>query len=138
MIVDGEHYRQIAHIKYKYEAIAEFTTQTRIKGYEIDHKYFRLNKDGLQTIKKGYMCDGCSGVTMDDKTNMHGGFSHDVNYQLLRMGKLSLNKSEFNRNRKLADLSFYDQLKLDGMWSFRAWYYYKAVRIFGKRHALPR
>tara|TARA_R100000808_G_scaffold17647_1_gene38942 strand:+ start:4507 stop:4923 length:417 start_codon:yes stop_codon:yes gene_type:complete len=138
MILEGEHYKQIAHIKYKYEAIIEFTTQTRVKGYEIDHKYFRLNKDGLLFIKKGYMCDGCSGITMDDKTNMHAGFSHDVNYQLLRMGKLALNRFEFNKNRKLADLSFYDQLRRDGMNWFRASYYYRAVRLFGKRHALPR
>ena len=53
MILEGEHYKQIAHIKYKYEAIIEFTTQTRVKGYEIDHKYFRLNKDGI--ILKAYI-----------------------------------------------------------------------------------
>ena len=138
MILEGEHYKQIAHIRHKYEAIKEFTTQTRVKGYEIDHKYFRLNKDGLLFTKKGYACDGASGPTMDDKTNIHAGFAHDCLFQMLRMGKLALNRFEFNKNRKLSDLSFYDQLKRDGMPWLRRTYYYYAVRLFGRRHALPR
>jgi len=138
MISLGIHYRKIAHIKYKYEAVKNFWAITQILGYDIDHKYFKLELDGALLIKRGYMCDGCSGVTLDDSSNLHACFLHDPLYQMLRMGKLSLDKKEFDKNRKLADLSFYEQLKLDGMPWFRRTYYYYAVRMFGKKYALPR
>jgi hypothetical protein len=137
MIHENKQYEEIDHEVYKYISIMPFSTMTRIKGYEIKHKYFTLYPGGTLVIAKGYCCDGASGPTMDDDSNIHAGFCHDVLYQLLRIGKLSRTESDFDRNRKLADLTFYDQLKLDGMNWFRRWYYYRAVRMFGKQHAKP-
>ena len=54
------------------------------------------------------------------------------------MNKLAVTKADFNKVRKLADLSFKDQLKRDGMSWFRRWCYYQGVRLGGKKHALPR
>lgn len=138
MILEGTHYIEIAHIKQKYKATKDIHTQTRIKGKEIETKYLRLMKCGNLINKKDYACDGCSGPTMDDKTNIHAGFGHDGLYQLLRLGKLAVNKKDFDKMRKLADLSFKDQLKKDGMPWFRRQYYYWGVRMGGRKHALPR
>jgi hypothetical protein len=138
MIHIDRHYEEIEHLVYKYRSIMPFSTMTRIKGYEIKHAYFSLYPGGTLVIAKGYSCDGASGPTMDDDSNIHAGFAHDALYQLLRIGKLSQTKGDFERNRRLADLTFLDQLKADGMNWFRRWYYYKAVRWFGKTHAMPR
>lgn len=138
MITEGQEYQQIAHIQYKYKAISDFHTQTRIRGFEVDLKFLRLMANGNLQIKSGYACDGCSGPTMDDDSNIHAGFAHDGLYQLLRLGKLAVSKKDFDKVRKLADLSFRDQLKRDGMTWFRRNYYYWGVRAGGKKHALPR
>jgi len=137
MIHENKQYEEIEHEVYKYISIMPFSTMTRIKGYEIKHKYFTLYPGGTLVIAKGYATDASSGPTMDDDSNIHAGFCHDALYQLLRIGKLSRTESDFDRNRKLADLTFYDQLKLDGMNWFRRWYYYRAVRMFGKQHVKP-
>ncbi len=137
MILENKHYEEIAHKVYKYRVIQSFTTKVRIKGYEVDHKFFRLFPCGALTINKGYCSDGASGPTMDDDTNMQAGYMHDACYQLLRLGKLAIKEKDFNRNRKLADLSFRDQLKADGMGRFRRNYYYWGVRAFGKKYATP-
>jgi hypothetical protein len=137
MIHENKQYEEIDHEVFKYRSIMPFSTMTRIKGYEIKHKYFTLYPAGTLVIGKGYACDGASGLTWDDSSNLHAAFAHDALYQLLRIGKLSQTEKDFDRNRKLADLTFYDQLKADGMGWFRRWYYYRAVRMFGKRHAKP-
>lgn len=138
MITEGQHYEQIAHITYKYLCTKDFPTQTRIKGFDVETYHLRLMKCGALWIKKGYASDGCSGPTMDDSTNMQAGFMHDGLYQLLRLGKLAVTKRDFNRARKLADLSFKDQLKIDGMPWIRRNYYYLGVRLRGKQYAVPR
>ena len=138
MIHLNKQYEEIEHDVFKYRVIMPFSTMTRIKGYEIKHKFFTLYPGGTLVIHKKYCCDGASGPTMDDDSNIHAGFAHDALYQMLRIGKLSERESDFDRNRKLSDLTFYDQLKNDGMGWFRRWYYYRGVRAFGKKHAQPR
>jgi len=137
MILEHKDYEEIEHKVYKYRVTKSFVTPTRIKGYEIDHKFFKLLPGGSLLVKRGYCADACSGPTLDDDTNMQAGVIHDSLYQMLRLGKLAIRKKDFNRNRKLADLSFRDQLKADGMGRFRRFYYYWAVRIGAKKHALP-
>ena len=120
-----------------YITLKRFATQTRLLGYDIDHAFFQLLPRGTLIIKPGYVNNACSGPTLDDATNIHAGMAHDSMYQMLRIGKLGTGK-DFDRNRKLADMTFRDQLKLDGMGWFRRNYYYRAVRWFGKKYALPR
>jgi hypothetical protein len=93
---------------------------------------------GNLVIREAYCVDGCSGPTLDDDSNMQAGWMHDGLYQILRLGKLAVTKKDFDKMRKLADLSFLDQLKRDGMPWFRRKYYYWGVRMGGKKHAMPR
>lgn len=138
MLVPNVHYEEIAHIQYKYRVVKPIMSDTRVYGKNIDCSYLCLRPDGILILRTGYACDGCSGPTMDDSSNIHAGFLHDGLYQLLRLGKLAITKKDFDQIRKMADLSFLDQLKLDGMGWIRRNYYYYAVRMFGKKHAIPR
>lgn len=137
MIQENVHYERITHKVYKYRCIKPFKNYTRLKGYHLEHEYFTLYSDGVLIIKWGYCSDGVSGPTVDDDTNIQAAFLHDALYQMLRLGLIGKDSKQFKRDRKLADLSFYYQLKRDGMPYIRRWYYYWAVRIFGKKHATP-
>lgn len=138
MIKEIEDYEEISLKGYKYMLVKDVFTQTRIKGYDIATKYIRLMACGNLILKKGYATDASSGPTIDDDTNIHAGFAHDGLYQLMRIGKFGIKKKDFKRIRKLSDLTFYDQLKKDGMPWIRRNYYYQAVRWFGAKHARPR
>ena len=138
MIHEGTHYERISHAVYKYRALVDIYTQTRIKGYDISTNYIRLMPCGNLIAKKGYACDGASGPTIDDNSNMHGAFAHDGLFQLLRLGKLGYQKDEFDKNRKLADKTLIDQCKKDGMPWIRRQLWYYSLRLFGKKNALPR
>jgi hypothetical protein len=137
MLEENVHYKSIVHKTYKYLCVQSFKSYTKVVGYDIDHKYFRLFSDGVLIIKKGYACDGASGPTLDDKTNIHAGFVHDALYQMLRLRLIGTHTKMFKKDRKLADQTFLNQLKRDGMPPWRRWYYYLAVRWFGKVHATP-
>ena len=54
---------------------------------------------------------------------------HDAMYQLMRMGEMS------NIYREEADKLLRDICIEDGMWRVRAWWVYRAVRMFGGRAA---
>lgn len=93
--------------------------------------YVTLSKDGLLWWREGYAWDGCSGPTIDDRTNMRGGAFHDMLYQLMREGLLPM------FYRAYAD----DILRLvciaDGMDDFRGWYYRAGVDLFAEKCATP-
>jgi hypothetical protein len=86
------------HIKYrrgyKYILEEDYPIQTPITGYLISSavgnrmEYIELRPDGLLTLFKGFPSDGCSGPTIDDRTNMRAGFVHDAGYWLIRLGFL--------------------------------------------------
>jgi len=83
--------------------------------------------DGALIIRSGYAWDGPSGPTIDTKTFMRGSLAHDALYQLIRQGYLSDNY------RKSADDALRDICLKDSMNRLRAWWVYKAVRIFGSK-----
>ena len=83
--------------------------------------------EGLLIISAGYAWDGPSGITIDTKSFMRGSLFHDAVYQLLREGKLIIPDG-----RKLADKLLRAICIEDGMWKIRAWWVYRAVRMFGK------
>ena len=79
-----------AHMKYKkisaykYEIKEDITVDLFGDFYtDFSHEYFEL-KSGKLTIKAGYCYDGCSGPTIDTKSNMLAGLVHDVLYQAIR------------------------------------------------------
>jgi len=88
--------------------------------------FISLNCGNHLTVRKGYAYDGASGPTYDSSNTMRGSLLHDVGYQLIRNGFIA----------EIPWREYFDGLlrKLlleDGVFGFRAWYYYRAVRAFG-------
>ena len=112
---------------YKYQLDKEYSVALDITPKEDIHMdYIEYTTDGVMTIKKGYAWDGPSGITFDTLNFMRGSLVHDVFYQLMRNNKL-----EREQYKEPADRLLQSMCKEDGMSSFRAWYVYKAVAIFG-------
>jgi len=112
------------------------------EGYEIDipilpnrdikTDYISLDIAGTLLIKKGYAWDGPSGPVIDTPENMRASLVHDALYQLMRSKELS------HRNcRRTADELFRDLCKQDGVSTYRANIWYRALREFGKPAASP-
>lgn len=122
-------YRKLKRYKYILEENISFNTE--IYGYEFSCKYFKLAKDGILTVFKGYIWDGVSGPAIDTKNTMNSGLLHDALYQSIRMKLLPLSK------KKEIDILFYNELIKDGMDKFRATYFYLAVVTFGYLSCIP-
>ena len=103
---------------YKYELVEPECVITLIVGDEIETPYIQLLDDGLLKVKAKYAWDGASGPTIDSKSSMRGSLFHDALYQLLRMGAVDLVW------RNAADILFHEVCLADGMWKFRADYYF--------------
>lgn len=117
-------YREID--KYKYQLLEPYSIKVGIyKGVTRETEFLTLDIDGTLTIKKYYAWDGPSGPTFDTKSFMRGSLVHDALYQLIRSKKIGLTF------RKKADKLLRDICLEDGMSSFRAWYVYNGVRVFG-------
>jgi hypothetical protein len=80
-------------------------------------------------IERGYCWNGPSGPTVDTKSFMRGALLHDVLYQLISEGMLP------RSCREAADRILRAVCLDDGMCRPRAFYVYKAVRIFGRKAA---
>lgn len=91
-----------------------------------------LKKNGTLIIFKYFAWDGCSGPTIDDKTNMRAGLAHDALYYLMRVG--ALDKSF----RRQADDELYRLMVEDGSPKWRARLYRWAVVKFGRSSLEPR
>ncbi len=125
------------HLKgYKYETMSryEFWLPKLLPPATSDYVWIDNYQDeSFVTIKKRYAWDGASGIfTIDTKTFMRGSLVHDAFYQLIREGCLN------RKYRKYVDQLLKKICLEDGMNKFRAWYVYKAVRIFGKKSSMPR
>lgn len=115
---------------YKYQLAEAFVTKVNIyPPQHIGLDFIILGIDGTLMVNKGYAWDGCSGPTWDDKTNMRAGLVHDALFQLMRNKLLDLGW------RKTADDELRRLCKEDGMSGIRAWYYWRAVRMFGEKCA---
>jgi len=117
--------------KYKYRLFETFAIQTPIKNKAFEHKFFKLDDDGLLTIYAGYLWDGVSGPTWDTLTTMIAGLIHDAFYQAIRLQLITL------KIKDIADLFFHTTMLKEGAWSSRAWYFYKAVDKFGSSSCVP-
>ncbi|MBC8551363.1 MAG: DUF1353 domain-containing protein [Bacteriovoracaceae bacterium] len=124
-------YRKLTH--YKYQLMQEYDIWIKVLPQAaIDTQFIQLSIEGHLIIKKFYAWDGPSGPSIDTLTFMRGSLVHDALYQLMREGHLS-----HIEHRKSADDILKEICLADGMSSFRAWYVYKAVRLFGEHSALP-
>lgn len=120
-------YRKL--IPYKYQLTEDYSIQTDVLNHEFESDYLLLEDDGLLTIFAGYAWNGASGPAIDTKSILRASLIHDAFYQLLRSGEIP------QEYRTGADLMFRNECLNDGVYSWRAWYCYWAVRLFGKRFA---
>lgn len=118
---------------YKYQLVDDYEIQVNITPpRDLIFKFIVLTSQGKLYIKKNYAWDGPSGPTIDTKNFMRGSLVHDALYQLMRLGEL-----DYKVYRQQADELLRDMCREDGMSSFRSWYVYQGVRLFGERNARP-
>ena len=117
--------------KYKYRTTEEREFNVEITGETASTRKLELDPNGTLTIRKRYAWDGPSGPTIDTTSFMRGALVHDALYQLIRERQLPF------ECRDHADRLLRKMCLADGMWSFRAWYVYQAVKRFGMLSALP-
>lgn len=114
---------------YKYQLHLPYRMNIPISPvHDIETKFINLDKYGNLLIKSGYAWDGPSGPSIDTKSFMRGSLVHDALYQLIANCHLE-RKDRFTADKILKQICLED-----GMFSFRAWYVYKAVRKYGSRH----
>tara|TARA_R110001599_G_scaffold90866_1_gene238893 strand:+ start:61 stop:471 length:411 start_codon:yes stop_codon:yes gene_type:complete len=130
-LVKDYDYANYEHKYYKYKLCIEQSAMTNITGFEIDHDYFNLDTNGVLVIRHGYCWNGSSGPTWDTASTMRASLFHDALYQMIRERDLSLD------SRYLSDKVYYRLCLEDGMWRWRAWCHYRAVRAFGASSARP-
>jgi hypothetical protein len=123
--------KQISYRKgYKYQLHDNYIIIIPIKGYEIKHDYFELEKNGQLTVMKGYAWDGPSGPAFDTKNFMRGSLVHDTLYQAIEEDFLPAEV------KLPADKLLRDMCIEDGMNSLFAWTVYYSVRFYQKYKTL--
>ena len=132
-------YRDV-HV-YKYQLLRDYNVEIRLKPPEditTTTEFVYLSKSGQLIIRKGYAWDGPSGPTFDTNAFMRGALVHDSLYQLIREGRFGQEKSpDWKKARRVADNEMKRLCREDGMWKIRAWYTFKAVRLFAAFAAKP-
>lgn len=120
--------------EHKYHLLSDWSYQSKIYELPVKHRYFERFDNGKVWVRRGYRWDGPSGITIDTPNFVDCSLPHDVEYQIMR---------EFPgcyspQNRLLADQQLYFHCRCwGGMVWIRAQWVYRAVRLFGDRHARP-
>jgi hypothetical protein len=81
---------------------------------------------GEYRISKGFLFSA-NAPAINTEDSKRASCVHDFGYSLIKDGYLTLDY------REKFDKLMYDMLIEDGMPSFRAWYWYKAVRVGGEK-----
>jgi len=117
---------------YKYQLRKPFHIKTTIRPKEtILTNYISLDTEGMLTVYPGYSWDGASGPTFDTLNSMRGSLTHDILYQLIRLGLIDRDYKEY------ADHLLYELCVEDGMFKWRARYWLWAVLKFGMGSTKP-
>lgn len=118
---------------YKYSLWDTYCVQLPlIIGYEVDHRLFKLDKQGWLTIHEDYPWDGASGPTWDSASTMRGSLVHDALFEMIRLGFLPA--SEIHN----ANLELWRICVEDGMLSVRARIWLAVLDKFGWAAAVRR
>lgn len=80
-------------------------------------------------VPRGFRWNGASGPTWDTDGIRRASLVHDALYGILKRDGYD------SRHRQLADRIFYHHLRQMGVNPARRWYYYAAVRLFGRKAA---
>lgn len=94
----------------------------------VGNRYVKLTPDGHMSVAAGYAFDGASGPAVDSVNVLRGALVHDACYQLIREGYVDPSW------REKADDVLRAICLEDGMSQARAWWIWKAVRLFGPRN----
>ena len=124
-------YRKLKNYKYQLLEELRFFAGCPIQCI-VDMPFVAVELGGFVTIKKGYAWDGPSGPTIDTESFMRGSLVHDVLYQLIREGCISIEYRD-HADRLLRRICIED-----GMSRARAWYVYNSVKYFAKYAAVKR
>ncbi len=124
-------YRKLEGYKYDLVEPVRYPVNIPTRSQDRENAYVGVY-NGVLVIEKHYAWDGPSGPTIDTPSFMRGSLVHDALYQLMREGLID------RRYRKYADELLRKICLEDGMNKFRAWYVYRAVRIFGRWTCTPR
>ena len=118
---------------YRFQTVADYVVKIDIfPKADIETHFLNLSKKGWLKIGHGYAWNGASGtITIQTDSIIRGSLIHDALYQLIRMELLN------NDFREAADIELKKACLEDGMFSWRAWYVYRAVRWFGASAASP-
>lgn len=108
---------------YKYQLAQSYTVITPVTGYRVEDEYYSLHEAGILTVRSGYAWDGASGPTFDTQASMRPSLVHDVFCQMMRAKQIPFELQD------AVNQFFYDQCVEAGMWSWRAWLWYKAVEM---------
>ena len=107
-------------------------TQTNIRpDVAIRLRLCSLSNKGVLRIYGGFAWNGLSGGAFDTRNSMPGSAAHDALYMMLRSGKLDA------KWREEVDNEMRRILREDGVWRFRRWYLWKAVRRWASFAAAP-
>jgi len=118
---------------YKYQLSKDYFHRLSFQpGITNASDWITIYEDGRITIRAGYAWDGPSGPTYDTKSSMRGALVHDALYQMMRDELLP------RMWRDEADKEMKRLMKEDGMWSWRAYLWYKSVRKFAGWAASPK
>lgn len=117
---------------YNLQLAEEYIIQIKITGHAFDLDFIKLDSEGFLTIKKGYAWDGASKPAVNTRNFIESSLVHDALYQGMREGVIPL------KYRDYADKLLQEICLSKGMFPFRAWYVYHAVRLFAKPAAIPR
>ena len=117
---------------YKIQVFKDISIKTKIKPPKVIRaRFITLTKAGTLTVHDGYASDGSSGPTIQTKNTVRGAVFHDALYELMRLELLD------QKWRIPADELIRELLLEDGMWEFRAWYWYEGLQLADGKAALP-
>lgn len=115
---------------YKYVLNNTYICETDLfQDVNVNTDYYSIDEKAIGVIQN-YKYDGPSGPALDTPNFMRASLIHDVLYQAIREGELSM------KHRKTADLMMYRIAREDGMGRIRANYTYYALRAFGQKAAI--
>lgn len=121
-----------AEVTYKYIILEDWQIKFE-QGPEQDIRteFVDFLQDGTFRLKKGFLCDGPSGPTIDTKTSLKGAFVHDGGYYLLRKKQLGQEWRSFFDNKL-------EEICIDsGMNPIRAEVWHKMVKDFAAYASKP-
>ena len=122
------HYARVEdHPRWKWQTMSDYRIDLwrlfdiAVPGFKSE--WVRCS-NGILMIPAGYHWNGANWPAVDTPSIIRASCIHDALYQAITAQSVINVKSE-------ADFVFYKICRNDGMWRFRAWYAYQAVKMFG-------